>query len=60
MDFKLGNVLLGGFISVLIINIFDYLFYGKFSIRSIVISIVTVLIVFLIFLFFQNQKKKRD
>lgn len=60
MNFKLGNFLLGGFISILIVTIADYLFYREFSFRGLVISVVTVLIIYLLLLVFQYQKKKKN
>ena len=60
MNFKLGNFLLAGFIGILIVTIADYLFYGEFSVRGLVISVVTVLIMYLLLLVFQYQKKKKN
>ncbi|WP_139994338.1 hypothetical protein [Kurthia sp. Dielmo] len=60
MNFKLGNFLLAGSIGILIVTIADYLFYGEFSVRGLVISVVTVLIMYLLLLVFQYQKKKKN
>lgn len=60
MNFKLGNFLLAGFIGILIVTIADYLFYGEFSVRELVISVITVLIMYLLLLVFQYQKKKKN
>lgn len=57
MDFKLGNVLLGGLIGVLVVTIAEYLFYSNFSIRVLMVQIATVLIIYFLFFLFSYKKK---
>lgn len=57
MDFKLGNVLLGGLICVLVVTIAEYLFYSNFSIRVLMVQITTVLIIYFLFFLFSYKKK---
>ncbi|VEI05150.1 hypothetical protein [Kurthia zopfii] len=57
MKYSLGNLLIGGFVGILIVTFAEYLFYGEFSTRGLIISIFTVLLIYLAIFIFQYQKK---
>lgn len=62
MKYSLGNLLIGGFIGILIVTFADYFFSEEFSSRGLFIAIFTVLLIYLAIFIFQYQKnvKKSD
>lgn len=58
MNFKLGNVLVGGFTGIVFVTLANYLFYDEFTIRGLLLQFATVFIIGFIIWAFQYKKKQ--